>query len=624
MAAGHVGQMWRVSTWDSDGFLTSENNGSDVTGGDGDTYPGEFGVGVDVTGTLGLSEFPDEENWEMSKAVFYQGYFVSIQASQLFVPNFNPFFADILETDTLPNVLGSPENTGSSQAIGLFNVRTNITDDTPVSYLIDDSISALNLPKVDGLTIRLDSPYPTGYRSVVLVDQPLAYWPLMETVGTVAHDITGHGFDGTIHSGVTLESTGPLTSETFNNAMTFDGSAGYISISPPLNITEPVPVIPTGSYTLEAWAKCPNPQHGDNAQGMIGYGPNSYAPPPNNEENSLRYDGLSPTTSRLTVQWGGNEKDAGVGDVTGWHHCACTFDGTTRILYFDGVSVASDTPSGQNFNLTNLTIGGFPWNATTHYFYGSLAHVAMYSYALSPSRVLAHSNQGTAIVSTNFGITRYTGTFNGTDDYVSLPSSLWGSSSQSQGTICAWIKLNNPTGHSSTVFSAVQNSTNYMSVLSEPSSGESSFQSTVSGATNYVYGGTLDTDWHFISISGAGSSYIVYLDGAAVSITTLSGSNNGRWLSSLSGTLQFAIGAALGVSSVDYFSGSIQNLTLWGPQIPIGVIQLLHYGSNPLGIFGNPIAWYPFNEGGGSTVHDFGLNAQHGTWHGSGTHWATR
>jgi hypothetical protein len=42
-------------------------------------------------------------------------------------------------------------------------------------------------------------PAPAGYGSAVLADNPIAYWRLGETNGTVAHDYVG-GNDGTYYS----------------------------------------------------------------------------------------------------------------------------------------------------------------------------------------------------------------------------------------------------------------------------------------------------------------------------------------------------------------------------------------------------------------------------------------
>lgn len=95
-----------------------------------------------------------------------------------------------------------------------------------------------------------------------------------------------------------------------------------------------------------------------------------------------------------------------------WHHCVMTFDGTTCVLYIDGVALASN--SSLRF-LTNswtpLTIGDGRWLGDAGTFGptralnpGSLTldEVAVYSHVLQPNRVLAHFNAGTTITGSNY------------------------------------------------------------------------------------------------------------------------------------------------------------------------------------------------------------------------------
>ena len=66
------------------------------------------------------------------------------------------------------------------------------------------------------------------YRAAVLADSPLAYWRLGETSGTVAHDETGNGHDGTYVGGVTLGQPGALTG---------DANTAVSSTAPPARST---------------------------------------------------------------------------------------------------------------------------------------------------------------------------------------------------------------------------------------------------------------------------------------------------------------------------------------------------------------------------------------------------
>src|ERR1700722_3090422 len=74
----------------------------------------------------------------------------------------------------------------------------------------------------------------TTYRQVVLADHPLAYWRLDETKGTVAHDSSGHHFDGVIGSHVKMGAPGLIadapTSMEFSGA---DKSRGPVDVRVP-------------------------------------------------------------------------------------------------------------------------------------------------------------------------------------------------------------------------------------------------------------------------------------------------------------------------------------------------------------------------------------------------------
>jgi len=85
------------------------------------------------------------------------------------------------------------------------------------------------------------------YASVVLSDDPLAYWPLDElTNGVVSEDASGNGLDAfaTTDGVVTGDVTGVL------------GAAVSLSDRGELFVSTPHPLsFPTGSYTLEAWVR---------------------------------------------------------------------------------------------------------------------------------------------------------------------------------------------------------------------------------------------------------------------------------------------------------------------------------------------------------------------------------
>ena len=66
--------------------------------------------------------------------------------------------------------------------------------------------------------------------------------------------------------------------------------------------------------------------------------------------------------SRGSVQLFGHSNDSGmaISNVCdgAWHTTGAQFDGTTRRIFFDGATVASDTPTGSHANInTNFCLG---------------------------------------------------------------------------------------------------------------------------------------------------------------------------------------------------------------------------------------------------------------------------
>ncbi|HKW30231.1 MAG TPA: LamG-like jellyroll fold domain-containing protein, partial [Verrucomicrobiae bacterium] len=88
---------------------------------------------------------------------------------------------------------------------------------------------------------------PAKYQQSLMSLNPIAYWPLNETSGTVAHDLVGN-YNGTYIGGCTLAQSGPTNSifGSPSRSVLFDGTSGYVDIPEgPFNIT--------GGITTVAW-----------------------------------------------------------------------------------------------------------------------------------------------------------------------------------------------------------------------------------------------------------------------------------------------------------------------------------------------------------------------------------
>ncbi|HTI69105.1 MAG TPA: LamG-like jellyroll fold domain-containing protein [Candidatus Limnocylindria bacterium] len=131
------------------------------------------------------------------------------------------------------------------------------------------------------------------------------------------------------------------------------------------------PQVPSGNqpYTIEAWIK-PDSM---GARGMIGWGTYGF----DNQATAFRLH-----DNGLDSYWWGNDLVASTTNLANtWHHVATSFDGTTRVIYLDGVLRGSDTPGASHSVLsTNLTLGttGFGENYS-----GLLGEVRVWSVAVS-------------------------------------------------------------------------------------------------------------------------------------------------------------------------------------------------------------------------------------------------
>lgn len=220
-----------------------------------------------------------------------------------------------------------------------------------------------------------------SYRGVVLADNPIAYWPLQETTGSTAFDVTGNGWNGT-YNGVTLGAAG-LINEPGQVSADFNGSSSNVSVP-----NFPRPAATTVSFEL--WGEIDTTGIHQTAVGVDS---------PISGNLAALYLKLGDPTNEFTFVLrdtaGTAHSSPKAGSAAGTvYYLVGTYDGTIMRLYKDAVEVAT---TAATFTISDfsgaLTIGcGWFANAKTDFVNGRLAHVAIYDYALSPAQVLAHYN----------------------------------------------------------------------------------------------------------------------------------------------------------------------------------------------------------------------------------------
>lgn len=218
-----------------------------------------------------------------------------------------------------------------------------------------------------------EGPGTAEYADVVGGDEPATWWRLDETGGTEIADQAG-------------TSTGSTRGEvTRGEPGAFPGSAG-------LNLAGGYGEAPVGQVgsaeghlTVEAWVRADRPASGDGI-GVV----ESYEGPAYNGF-LLRLDGLGrPAFGVLDARNAAivtGRTPLGVGE---WHHLVGTFDGTTMVVYADGVEVGRQRTTvlpGQSDISVKLGARGDDRGRRLH---GGLDEVALYHRALTPVQVAQH------------------------------------------------------------------------------------------------------------------------------------------------------------------------------------------------------------------------------------------
>ena len=204
---------------------------------------------------------------------------------------------------------------------------------------------------------------------------PVATWPFNEGVGTVAHDVSGWGHNGTLQGGVSW------TKGRFDGALSFDGNSGAVDV-PDSSAFEPAKTL-----SISAWVNA-SQSPGDyryivskGANGCLTASYGLYTGPNGGLIFYVSQDGLTGTWS----------PDAGTGVWNGqWHNVVGTYDGTTVRLYVDGVQVGSGTPATSSIvyglpTSNDLEIGDYAGCSLD--FQGSIDNVRIFNRALGSQEI---------------------------------------------------------------------------------------------------------------------------------------------------------------------------------------------------------------------------------------------
>jgi len=176
--------------------------------------------------------------------------------------------------------------------------------------------------------------------------------------GTTWRDLTPNSNNGTL-------TNGPTFNRQSSGVIVFDGSNDSVVTSNSINITG------AAARTMNIWFKC---------TGTI------------STRQSLAYFGTETTNGRSYIEIEGSQFKFNTGNVAFggavvsnvWYNGVVTFDGTTLLVYLNGVQVNIATPT-LNTGLAALILGRFVTNIFP--FTGNIAQFSLYSRALSAQEI---------------------------------------------------------------------------------------------------------------------------------------------------------------------------------------------------------------------------------------------
>ena len=239
------------------------------------------------------------------------------------------------------------------------------------------------------------------YFDVVMADTPVGYWRLGETSGTTAFDSSGNLLHGTYVNGPT-NGSGLINDP--DGSKTFDGVNQYVTI-PDNVLLQPGA---SSSWTVECWTDAVGNDNapfvakrqngGQFEQYSLGRAGDSHFSGSGSRAAWLfaefAFAGAGGIERAVATSAAAAFVPVGIKHVVG----VADFAANDAYIYINGVETARASIVGEIDGawptINNPDPLTFMWNGGTNYHNASLDEVAIYSYALSPARILAHYNAG--------------------------------------------------------------------------------------------------------------------------------------------------------------------------------------------------------------------------------------
>ncbi|CAN5911372.1 hypothetical protein BH11MYX2_BH11MYX2_31860 [soil metagenome] len=240
------------------------------------------------------------------------------------------------------------------------------------------------LPVVDGGGPVIDVVGLGAYDSAVLADNPLSYWKLDETSGTVAQNEVATGPAGTYVGDIALGEDGTIDSQP-NTSVALGPNGGPSGI----DFGDNFAFEGNQAFSVEMWFR------------------NDLAPSPDpvtllsKQEEANEYIGWDVFTqsNAAVVRRLPPTAETGVGtvfiltDEMGWKHVVAVYDGSKLTIYVNGgAGLEGNSPAmiPSPLSPTHLLAGTNSPAGTSRALRGRIDNIAIYDHALSATRIAKH------------------------------------------------------------------------------------------------------------------------------------------------------------------------------------------------------------------------------------------
>jgi hypothetical protein len=255
---------------------------------------------------------------------------------------------------------------------------TNVPNSVFVGNILTNSVTLPDDVVASG-NLNGGSMYPATFTKNGLNDGLMVYWRFSETNGTLVNDSSMSGMNG-----VTSGSGGRGVPGVFGYGLECSGSGD--------EIVQPKSLVFSFASGLEKmsgsiWVKKSSGTYGLFQKHAGGTSGEFFLAATG--DDSLRFTTINASDSRVDLD------GVAVGLTDGnWHHAACTYDGETMNLYYDGQLIATTSQSGRlKSTFNSLIVGGSPSLV------GTIDEFRLWSRALSSNEIQAIWLEGAVVPS---------------------------------------------------------------------------------------------------------------------------------------------------------------------------------------------------------------------------------